>query len=151
MRYLTPYRLAAYVLVVFCALHTAGGMLSQQSLGPDADAVFNAMKSVHFNAMGSTVTWYGFWFGFGLMVSVFLLLSAVIAWQLDRVSTERWSSVSVIAWALAASQLATAVLSWIYFLAGPGVTATLATLLLAFGAFRKQHGLARSPAPARAG
>jgi hypothetical protein len=139
MRYFTPYRLATYVLVIFCALHTAGGMISQQSMGPDADVVFNAMKSVHFNAMGTTVTWYGFWFGFGLTVSVFLLLCAVVAWELDRVSPENWPAVSVIAWALAASQGATAVLSWIYFFAGPGVTATLATLLLTVGALRKQH------------
>ena len=46
MKYLGPYRIAAYLLVLFCIGHTAGGMLSQKSLGPEADAVFAAMKSV---------------------------------------------------------------------------------------------------------
>ena len=83
MRYLSPYRIAALLLVLFCAGHTAGGMLSQKSLGPGADAVFAAMKRVQFNFNGSTCTWYGFWFALGLMVSVFLLFSAIAAWQLQ--------------------------------------------------------------------
>jgi hypothetical protein len=40
MKYLSPFRVASYLLVVFFAGHTAGGMLAQKSLGPDADAVF---------------------------------------------------------------------------------------------------------------
>ena len=65
-------------------------MLSQKSLSPGADAVFAAMKSVRFNFNGATVTWYGFWFAFGLMVSVFLLFSAVVAWRLDSVEPKSW-------------------------------------------------------------
>jgi hypothetical protein len=138
LRYLTPYRLAAYVLVVFCAGHTAGGMLSQRSFGPQSDAVFAAMKSVQFNFNGASCTWYGFWFGFGLMVSVFLLLSALIAWQLDKVPPESWSLVSVLAWALVVAHLCNAILSFTYFFAGPGFLASGATLLLGAGALRKQ-------------
>lgn len=48
MKYFTPYRLATYLLLVFCAGHTGGGMFAQKSLGPEADSVFSAMKSVHF-------------------------------------------------------------------------------------------------------
>jgi hypothetical protein len=44
-------------------------MLSQKSLGPESDAVFSSMKAVHFNFNGASCTWYGFWFGFGLMAS----------------------------------------------------------------------------------
>jgi hypothetical protein len=40
MKYLSPFRLASYLLVVFFAGHTAVRMLAQKSLGPDADAVF---------------------------------------------------------------------------------------------------------------
>src|SRR5262245_4308687 len=75
---LRPFRIATYLLVIFCALHTGGGMLAQKSLGPAADTVFAAMKAVHFDFNGSDCTWYGFWFGFGLTASVFLLFSAAV-------------------------------------------------------------------------
>src|SRR4029453_6686834 len=99
--------------------HTAGGMLAQKSLGPAADTVFAAMKVVHFDFNGSDFTWYGFWFGVGLTVSVFLLFSAVVAWQLDKVDRAQWPAVSVIAWALVVSHVASTVLSFKYFFVGP--------------------------------
>ncbi len=143
MRYLSPYRIASLLLVVFCAGHTAGGMLSRKSLGPGADAVFEAMKRVQFNFNGSTCTWYGFWLAFGLMVSVFLLFSAIAAWQLDKVPPESWPWVSTIAWALVASHVCNAVLGWAYFFVGAGLLATAITLLLGAGAIRKQTQVAR--------
>jgi hypothetical protein len=146
MKYLTPFRIAAYLLVLFCAGHTLGGMLAQRSLGLAADAVFASMKAVHFDFNGSTCSWYGFWFGFGLMVSVFLLFSAFVAWRLDAVRPESWPAVSAIAWGLVATYACTAVLSWAYFFAGPAVIATLVTLLLAIGASRKRVPV---PLPAR--
>jgi hypothetical protein len=142
VRYLTPYRIAAYLLVFFCAGHTAGGMLSEKRLGPGADAVFSAMKSVHFDFNGATVTWYGFWFAFGLMVSVFLLFSSVVAWRLDSVEPKSWPMVSTIAWALVASHACNAILSWVYFFAGAGFLATAIAMLLAAGAFRKERAAA---------
>ena len=44
------------LLVLFCFGHTAGGMLSEKSVGSEADAVFASMKSVHFTFGGATVT-----------------------------------------------------------------------------------------------
>jgi hypothetical protein len=138
MKFLSPYRLASYVLVLFCAGHTGGGMLAQKSLGPESDGVFNAMKTVHVNFNGADCTWYGFWFAFGLTVSAFLLLGAITAWQLDKVPPESWGVVSVIAWALVVSLAFNTVLSWKYFFTGPGLFSTAATVLLAIGAWRKE-------------
>jgi hypothetical protein len=139
MRVFSPYRLAAYLLLVFCAGHTAGGMLAQKSLGAQADAVFASMKTVHFQFNGADATWYGFWFGFGLLASVFLLFSAFAAWRLDRVAPAQWPAVAAIAWALAAAHVGNAILSWAYFFAGPGAIATAVALLLVAGTIRKQR------------
>ena len=113
-------------------------MLAQKSLGPQSDAVFSSMKAVHFNFNGSDCTWYGFWFGFGLTASVFLLLSADIAWQLDKMSQAQWPAVSVIAWALVASHVANTVLSFKYFFVGPGVFGAAVVGLMTVGSLRKQ-------------
>lgn len=117
--------------------HTGGGMLSHKNVVPEAEAVLSAMKAVHFNINGSSCTWYGFWFGSELMVSVFLLFSAVAAWQLDKVRPESWPAVSVIVWALVASHAANSVLSWVHFFVAPGLLSALIKLLLAVGALRK--------------
>jgi hypothetical protein len=138
MRLFSPYRVAALLLVFFCAAHTGGGMLSQKSLGFAADSVFTAMKKVHFQFNGADATWYEFWFGFGITASVFLLLSAVISWQLDRVEPQHWAAVSVIAWALFAAHVINAIIGWAYFFAGPGLFGTAIAVLLAVGAARKR-------------
>ena len=105
--------------------------------------MFAAMKRVQFNFNGSTCTWYGFWFALGLMVSVFLLFSAIAAWQLDKVPVESWPIVSAIAWALVVSHVCNAVLSWAYFFVGAGLMATAVALLLGAGAFFKPIQTAR--------
>jgi hypothetical protein len=145
MKYLSPFRIAAYLLVVFFLGHTGGGMLAQQNMGVAADVVFTSMKVVHFHFNGADATWYGFWFGFGIMVSVFVLFSAVLAWQLDKIRPEQWPSVAVIAWAFVASQLATAILSWKYFFLGPAILGLAVAVLLAVGTWRKQSTAAKLP------
>ena len=138
MKTITPYRVAALLLVVFCTAHTIGGMLLQKPLGTEADAVFASMKSVKFNFKGAACTWYGFWFGFGLTESVFLILSAIIAWELDKVRPEIWQAVEIIAWALAAAHVANSVLTWMYFFAAAGVLSTVITIFLSVGAWQKR-------------
>ena len=148
MKYLTPLRVASLLLVLFCALHSAGGMLSRASLGAASDAVFDSMQRVHFQFNGADCTWYGFWFGFGLTASAFLLLSAVIAWELERVPPSLWPQLRLLAWALVVSHIFNTVLAWKYFFAGPGVFGILITLLLAAGILRNERRLARGAATA---
>lgn len=75
-------RAAAGLLLVFAAAHTIRGLLFPPSNGPAADAVLASMKSTHFEFKGSDCIFYGFHMGFGLMVNVYLVLSADIAWVL---------------------------------------------------------------------
>jgi hypothetical protein len=136
MRRFGLYRIAACLLLFFCAGHTAGGMLGQKSLGPAADAVFAAMKAVRFTFNGSQCTWYGFWLGLGLTCSVFLLFSAIAAWRLGGVAPAEWRPVSAIAWALFGAHVANAALTWRYFFVGAGALASLIALLLGVAAWQ---------------
>jgi len=145
MKYLSPFRIASYLLLVTFLGHTEGAMLAQRSLGPASDTVFASMKAVHFNFNGADATWYGFWFGFGLTISVLLLFSAVLAWQLDKVSPEHWPSVAVIAWAFAASQFASAILAWKYFFLGPAILSLAVAVLLTVGTLQKQSKAVKLP------
>jgi hypothetical protein len=139
MKHVTAFRTSSVLLFVFCVLHTAGGMISQKSLGPASDAVFESMKRVHFDFNGADCTWYGFWFGFGITASIFLLLSSIVAWQLDRVPAELWPYLQVISWAFVVAHAGNTIISWKYFFTGPGVFGILITLLLAVGTLKKSR------------
>jgi hypothetical protein len=127
--YLTPYRLATYLLLIFCTAHTFGGLLFPSSNGPAGDAVLASMKSVHFTFNGADCTYYGFHLGFGLMASVFLLFSAALTWHLSRFPGGN-PVLRPVAWALFLAHVPTMVLSWQYFFAGPGISSTVIALLL---------------------
>lgn len=122
---LGPYRISACLLVVFATMHTLGGLFGPHRFGAEAEAVFASMKAVEFTARGATCSWYGFWLGFGLITTLFLLFSAAISWYLGGLDPGDRGRSPPLGWALFVSQVAMAVLSWVYFFPPPGVIATL--------------------------
>jgi hypothetical protein len=74
------YRTASIVLMLYCALHSYGALLSTPHFGGESDAVLESMRSVEFNAQGFDDTWYGFYLGFGWFSSVLFAVSAVQLW-----------------------------------------------------------------------
>jgi len=133
-----PYWVASVLLLIFAAGHTTG-MLSNRSLGPDADAVHATMRAVHFAFNGSTRTFDDFMHGLGFATSSFLLFSAFVAWRLSTIAHEHWETVAPIAWALCVCHVGTAILSWTYLFAGPGVLTTLSAASLGWGALAKRR------------
>src|SRR5262249_40595891 len=57
-------------------------------------------RSSQFQVLGFTRTYWDFYVGFGLFVSVFLLLAAILAWQLGGLSTQTAPLVRTTAWGL---------------------------------------------------
>lgn len=131
-RYLNAFRLAAYVLVLFFLGHTMGALVNLPSFGPQGDAVLAAMRSTAFRCQTSTCTWFGFYMGFGILVSIFLLASAYIAWYLGGLDRSRQRALAPIAWTLFLSHAANAVVAWTYFFIAPQVFATVLALLLGY-------------------
>ena len=108
------YRAAAILLLLFAAGHTVG-FLTLQPPTAEARAAFDAMNTVHFPMGRSSLSYGGFYRAFGLMVTVYLLFSALVAWQLGSDARSRGPSFAMLGWALCATQVASLVLSWIYF------------------------------------
>lgn len=75
-------RTASFLTLVHALLHTFGGLLSGTSHNHDEVALLNAMKSLRFDAMGSLRTYWDFYFGFCLFLTVSLLLLSALLWQL---------------------------------------------------------------------
>jgi hypothetical protein len=115
------YRIAAGVLVLFGVLHTIG-FLSFQPPTPEGIAVRDSMTNVHFHLDGTDLSYGSFYRGFGLFITVYLLFSALVAWQLAR------HPVPAIGWGLCAVQIVCIALGLIYFSA---VQATFCAILAA--------------------
>ncbi len=120
------YRIAAVLILLFDVGHTTSYPWSDPDWGVDT----TAMRSQHFNILGLNRTHWDFYVGFGLFVSVFLLLTAVLAWQLGSLPGDGVPRLRATAWALALCFAAVTVLSCMYFFVIPIAFGSLITLCL---------------------
>jgi hypothetical protein len=125
------YRIAAILLLLFDAGHTSGFPWSDPKWGVD----LGSMRSTHFQVMGFSRTYRDFYVGFGLFVSVFLLLAVVLAWQLGGLRPESLAHLRGTGWAFALCFAAITVLSWKYFFIIPIVFSIVITLCLTAAAW----------------
>jgi len=103
------------------------------------------MRSTHFYIMGFSRTYWDFYIGFGLFVSVFLLLAVVLAWQLGRLPPESLALMRGTAWAFALCFAAITVLSWKYFFVIPIVFSVVITLCLTAAAWLSAKQVSMPP------
>lgn len=92
------YRIASVLLLLFAALHTFG--FRQVDPGWGVDSLIHLMRSIHFDLMGSSRTYWDLFVGFGFLFSVFLVFTAVLAWQMGGLPYQALASMRGIAWAL---------------------------------------------------
>ena len=120
------YRISAVLLVSFALGHTIGF----RRVDPRwrADTAVSGMQSVSFEVQGLNRTYWDFFTGFGLFVSVFLLFAAVLAWRFGSISPEDLSAIPVERWSFAICFVLIAALTWKYFFIAPGVFSTLVAL-----------------------
>ena len=125
------YRISSVLLLLFAAGHTSGFPWSDSKWGVD----LGSMQSTHFYIMGFSRTYWDFYVGFGLFVSVFLILAAVLAWQLGGLPPESLPLMRGTGWAFALCFVAITVLSWKYFFIVPIVFSMVTTLCLTAAAW----------------
>lgn len=120
------YRISSALLVLFALGHTIG--FRQVDPRWNADGVVSVMQSVSFDVQGFHRSYWDFFNGFGLFVSVFLVFAAILAWQFGSMSREGLAAIPVQRWSFAICFVLVAVLSWRYFFMAPGVFSTLVAL-----------------------
>ena len=85
---------------------------------------------------------WDFFSGFGFFVTVLLLFSAVLAWQLAGLPAATLARLRVVLWAFAACYVVIAVLAWRYFFMAPIIFSVLVALGLVLAAWRASAGAA---------
>jgi hypothetical protein len=122
------YRIAAVLMLLFDVGHTVGFRQSDPKWG--VDTLISSMRSIHFDCQGFSRTYWDFYVGFGLFVTVLLLFAAVLAWQLSGLPAGTLALMRGTAWALALCFLAVTILSWRYFFIVPLVFSIVITMCL---------------------
>ncbi len=127
------YRISSILLLLFAVAHTFG--FRQTDPAWRVDSLIAAMHSVRFSVQGFSRTYWDFFVGFGLFVSVFLVFAAVFAWQLGGLAPETLALLRGPRWALALCFAAATILSWRYFFLAPLIFAAVITACLAAAAW----------------
>ncbi len=127
------YRIASVVLVLFALGHSAG-FLRLKPPTAEGLAVRDSMDRVQFHVRGATFSYGRFYRGFGLSITAYLLFTAFLAWQLGTLARTP-ASIGAIAWGFVALQLATLILSWMYFSAAPTVLSGVVVVCLGWAAW----------------
>jgi|SRR5579863_2690763 hypothetical protein len=135
------YRIAAVLLLLFDAGHTSGFPWSDPKWRVD----LGSMQSTHFDILGSSRTYWDFYVGFGLFVSVFLVLAVVLAWQLGGLPPESLALMRGTAWTFALCFVVITVLSWRYFFIIPIVFSVVTTLCLTAAAWLSAKQVSMPP------
>jgi len=107
------YRIAAVLLLLWTIGHTLGFRQSDPKWG--VDALIASMQSIRFDTQGFSRSYWDFFVGFGLFVSVFLFFTAVLTWQLGGLNRDTLRLMPVLTWTLATCFIGLTVLSWMYF------------------------------------
>jgi hypothetical protein len=111
-------RIAAVLTFIHAVMHTIGGVFGESAPGPATTAVL-AMKMNRFLVMGITRSFWDFYRGMGLGVTIFLTAEAIIFWQLGSLAKTDVRRIQPILITFLVAYFVLAVNSYTYFFLGP--------------------------------
>jgi hypothetical protein len=127
------YRIAAALLVLYAAGHTVGFRQVDPRWG--VDQFIHGLRTTQFDVQGARRTYWGFYVGFGLFVTILQLFAAALAWQLGALPAATLAMMPLATWGLAVCFAAATIVTWRYFFVAPVVFSVLVTLCLAGAAW----------------
>lgn len=130
-------RIAAILSFLYFLGHSAG-MPWTPSTGGESEAVVGGMRSFRFDVFGSSRTYWDFYQGFGLTVSVLQLLGSVLLWLLGGLAADAPAQVRPFVLAFLAASVAQLVLVLRYFFLPPIVFCVAITVCLGLAAWAAQ-------------
>ena len=128
------YRIAAVLLLLYAIGHTLGFMRFTPKEA-EGLAVWKAMGDVRIALGNSSFTYRGWYVGFGLFGSTFLVFSSYLATYLAVLVTSSPHALLALPWVFFALQLAGLVLCLRYFMGPPIVLSLLISICTGWAAW----------------
>ena len=132
MKSSTWLRVLAVVLGFFALGHTVGTAAPRVTRGVREQLVFSAMQGYRFPVMGFDRTYWEFYRGFALTISVLMFVLAVLAWQLADVSRRNPRAALPMAVTLLVGCMGLLVVAVPFFFTAPILFSAIATAVAAW-------------------
>jgi len=126
------FRALAVILSIFTLGHTVG-TIRAITAAPEEAAVIAAMQGYRVPVMGFLRTYWEFYRGFSITISVLLATLAVIAWQVGSLSQRNPRAALPFAMTVLIACTANAIVSFMYFFTAPMVLSSVAVICAAIG------------------
>ncbi len=142
-------RLASVLTLIHAILHTIGGVFGKPMPGV-ASMVATTMQANPFPVLGVVRSYAQFYRGFGLGITIFLTVDALVFWMLGSLAATEGARLRPILWVFMLGYLAFAVNSYLYFFLGPVIAELLIALCLGMAINRAKPaaGFPTAPIPA---
>ena len=132
MRASILYRISSVLILLFAIGHTLGFRKTDPAWG--VDQALSILKRTTFHIQGFDRTYYGFYAGSGYFVTLLILFTAVVTWQLGRLPAATLAQLPWLTWGLALCYAGSLVISLRYFFMAPVIFSALIFLCLAAAA-----------------
>ncbi len=132
MRASILYRISSVLILLFAIGHTLGFRQTDPSWG--VDQALAILKRTTFHIQGFDRTYYGFYAGSGYFVTVFILFTALVTWELGRLPAATLAQLPWLRWGLALAYAGSLLISLHYFFMAPVIFSALIFLCLAAAA-----------------
>jgi hypothetical protein len=143
-------RIAAVLTFIHAVLHTIGGVFADVDPGPATVAV-QAMKINKFLLLGHMRSYWDFYRGLGLVVTILLTAESIVFWQLASLAKTEARRLRPILITFTAAYLVLAVNSQTYFFIAPVINEILIAACLGMAIVTaKSHSEAQREAASRA-
>ena len=132
----------AVLLALFAAGHTLGTAAPHVTRGSQEAAVFTAMQSFRFPIMGFDRSYWDFYRGLALTITVLMFALMVMAWQIGTIARRVGRAALPLAITLQLACVGMLVVGWFFFFGAPIVFSAAAVVLSTVAAL----AIAREPA-----
>ena len=122
-------RIASVLTLIHAALHTIGGVFGSTPPGP-ATVALAAMKANEFQMMGHLRTFWDFYHGMALGVTISLTAEGIVMWQLASLAKTDARRLRPVLATFMVSYLVFAVNSNAYFFIGPVIEEILIAICM---------------------
>ena len=133
------YRIAAGLLLLFAVGHTVG-FLTFKPPTAEGVAVRDSMDKVPLQIGSGKLTYGGFYRGFGLFCTLYLVFLAYLSWHLGGMAQTTPQAIGLLGWAFFALNVVSTVLAWIYFIPPPIILSALAAICTGWAAWLVKTG-----------